>query len=95
MALISASVILLGELGIPLPYTIQNIATAVFQIFGLAFMWLGLVLLVTAVGRLRQAWPKVSPSARLVCVLGLAIGTFVGAYIFHLVFPNVPEGQHQ
>jgi hypothetical protein len=94
IALLSASIVLLYEFGIPVSATLRDSSEQCFQVFGLAFMWLGIVLLITAIDRLWRAWPYLSSAERLVSVLGLGAGMFIAAYIFHCVFPTAPKNQH-
>jgi hypothetical protein len=49
-------------------------------------MWLGVVLLISAICRLRKSWHRLSAQTRAVSVLGLFVGTFASAYLFYWLF---------
>jgi len=94
IALLSALTVIPFELGVRLPEVLRKIAEQAFLIFGLAFMWLGIVLLVAAIAWLMSSWSRLSKSVKVVSVLGLGASTFLGAYIFHWLFPDVLRDQH-
>jgi hypothetical protein len=92
-ALISALAIAAHELGLRPPLALRSFAERSFVFFGLAFMWLGIILLVAAIVRLRNSWSQLSKSVKVVSVLGLGASTFLGAYVFHWLLPTTPNKQ--
>lgn len=94
LALLSALVVIPFELGVSLPEALRKTAEQTFLIFGLAFMWLGIVLLIAAIALLRSSWSRLSKSVKVVSVLGLGASTFLGAYVFYWLFPNVLNDRH-
>ena len=64
----------------------HNSAEQTFVVSGNLFMWLGVVLLISAIGRLRKSWHALSTQTRAVSVLGLLVGTFASAYLFYWLF---------
>jgi len=91
LALGSALLIVLYELGFALPATAREVAERAFLVFGLAFMWLGGVLLIAAIVWLTRSWPRLSRSVKVVSVLGLGASTFLGAYVFHWLIPDLRQ----
>lgn len=88
IAVFSALALIPSELGYSVLAGFRDSAEQLFSIFGLAFMWIGLALLVAAVVWLWRSWSKISDTTKVVSVLGLLAGTFVGAYVFHWLFPK-------
>lgn len=88
IALISALAVIPSELGSPVLAGFRDSAERLFSIFGLAFMWIGLALLIAAVVWLWRTWSEISDTTKIVSVLGLLAGTFAGAYVFHWLFPK-------
>lgn len=89
IALVAALALIPTELGSPVLAGVRDGAERLFSIFGLAFMWIGLVLLIAAIVWLRSEWSQLSGTVRLVSVLGLLAGSFASAYAFHWLFPKV------
>jgi hypothetical protein len=89
IALIAALALIPTELGSPVLAGVRDIAERLFSVFGLAFMWIGLVLLLAAIVWLKKAWPQLSDTAKMVSILGLLAGSFASAYAFHWLFPKV------
>src|SRR5229473_5981170 len=81
IALLSALAIILFQYGAMLPVALRKFAEQTFLIFGVAFMWLGVLLLISAVAWLRSSWSDLSKSVKVVSVLGLGASTFLGAYL--------------
>jgi hypothetical protein len=94
LALLSALILIPFELGTTLPVSLRVIAEKIFTIFGLAFMWLGIVLLIAAIVWLRRTWSQLSKATKVISVLGLFASSFAGAYIFHWLFPGVLRDHH-
>jgi hypothetical protein len=94
-ALLSALVAIPFELGMSLPESLRAIAERAFSIFAPAFMFIGLVLLIAAFVWLRRSWQQLSNATKVVSVLGLLASTFLGAYIFHWLFPGVLSNRAQ
>jgi len=93
IALVSACVIAAEELKVPVSLGLRPFAERAFTLFGLAFMLLGIVLLIAAILRLRREWPRLSKATKVVSVLGLGASTFLGAYVFHWLFPDTLGNQ--
>jgi divalent metal cation (Fe/Co/Zn/Cd) transporter len=64
----------------------QNYGEQIFMVCGNLFMWLGFVLLISAIGRLRKSWHRISTQTKVVSVLGLMAGTFLSSYLFYWLF---------
>jgi hypothetical protein len=86
IALVSALAAITIDAGQPSPGFPHNFAEQTFAVSGNLFMWLGIVLLISAVGRLRKSWYRLSTPTKAVSVLGLFAGTFLGAYLFYWLF---------
>ena len=95
LALLSAFVVIPFELGVPLPEALHTVAERTFSIFAPIFMFIGMVLLIAAIVWLRKSWRHLSKATKVVSVLGLFASTFVGAYVFHWIFPNVLKDRTQ
>lgn len=93
ITLIAALAVIPSELGSPVLAGVRGSAERLFSIFGLAFIWIGLVLLAAAIVWLRRTWSELSGATKIVSVLGLLAGTFAGAYVFHWLFPKALDKQ--
>jgi NhaP-type Na+/H+ or K+/H+ antiporter len=86
IALVSALVVIAMDAGKSPAALPHNFAEKTFSVSGNLFIWLGVVLLVSAIGRLRQSWHRLSTQTKAVSVLGLLVGTFFSAYLFYWLF---------
>jgi hypothetical protein len=88
VALLGALVLVPAELGSSALTSLQPIAEQIFRVFGLAFMWIGFVLLVAAIIWLAKTWSRLGDATKIVIVLALLAGSFASAYLFHWLFPK-------
>jgi NhaP-type Na+/H+ or K+/H+ antiporter len=86
VALVSALVVIAIYIGQSSSTFPHNLAEQTFAVSGNLFMWLGILLLISAIGRLRKSWHRLSTPTKAVSVLGLLAGTFVSAYLFYWLF---------
>jgi hypothetical protein len=95
VAFASAMVGAVIALGVPFPSTVGAYAQSIFTFFATVFMSLGIVLLIAAVVWLRRSWAVLSRPVKVVSVLGLGVSTFVGAYIFYWLLPDLQGSRKQ
>lgn len=88
VALLSALVLVPAEFGSSALASLHSTAGQLFRIFGLAFMWIGFALFVAAIIWLAKTWSRLGDATKIVSVLGLLVGTFASAYLFHWLFPK-------
>lgn len=89
LMLVSGYALIPDELGLPLPGAMRRLAEHVFSVAAPVFMGLGFVLLAAAIMWLSRTWSNLSQPTKVASVLGLLVGTFAGAYVFHWLFPKV------
>jgi len=94
-AVVFALITITEDLGFALPVPLRDLCERALTIFGLAFMWLGILLLFAAILDIRNRWPRLSKAEKVVCVLGLGMSTFAGAYIYHWLRPDVPREERE
>jgi hypothetical protein len=88
VALLSALALVPAEFGSSALAGFHSTAEQLFRIFGLAFMWIGFVLLIAAVIWLAKTWSRLGDATKIVSVIGLLAGSFASAYLFHWLFPK-------
>jgi hypothetical protein len=89
VALSGALVAIAADLGARIPEEALRLAEGAFSVFALPFMAFGAVLLAAAIAWLARTWTRLTKATKVVSVFGLLAGTFVGAYFFHWLFPEV------
>jgi len=83
LAVLCALLIAVDDLGAPLGTAVVTTAGRAATVFGLAFMWIGVVMLINAIREVAKMWRTMSPFGKFISVVGLLITTFLGGYIFY------------
>jgi hypothetical protein len=83
LAALCALLIAVDDLGAPFGTAVVTTTEGAATVFGLAFMWIGVVLLVNAIREVAQMWRTLSSFGKFISVVGLLITTFLGGYIFY------------
>jgi hypothetical protein len=83
LAALCALLIAADDLGMALGTPVLTTAERAATWFGLAFMWIGVAMLINAIREVGKMWRAMSPFGKFISVVGLMITTFLGGYIFY------------
>jgi hypothetical protein len=83
LAALCALLIALDDLGVSLGNSVVAMTERAVTVFGLVFMWIGVIMLIYAIREVAKMWRTMSSFGRFISVAGLLITTFIGGYIFY------------